>query len=60
MIKMTTELFNKFSTKQEELDSMIREKHNISTLLWQNDLNVNHILVLKVEMAEFINDRRKT
>lgn len=56
MIKMTTELFEKFSKKQEELDSMIRKKHNISTLVWQNDLNVNHILALKVEMAEFANE----
>jgi len=56
MIKMTTELFNKFSTKQEELDSMIREKFNISEEQWMNDYNAQHKVALQVELHELINE----
>lgn len=56
MIKMTTELFDKFSTKQEELDSMIREKFGISEEEWEGKLNYPHGIALKVEVAEFVNE----
>ncbi|QIH78293.1 hypothetical protein GTN30_06375 [Macrococcoides canis] len=56
MIKMTTELFNKFSTKQEELDSMIREKFGISDDEWKHRLDVNHSIALQTEVSEFINE----
>lgn len=56
MIKMTTELFNKFSTKQEELDSMIREKFGISESEWKNDLDVQHNIALRVELHELVNE----
>lgn len=56
MIKMTNELFEKFSTKQEELDSMIREKFTIGTTEWNYDLETKHLIALKVEVAEFVNN----
>ncbi|UBH07855.1 dUTP diphosphatase [Macrococcus armenti] len=57
MIKMTTELFNKFSTKQEELDSMIREKFGISEDEWKGEnMSIKHGLALQVEKFEFINE----
>ncbi|GGA99742.1 hypothetical protein ERX37_07885 [Macrococcus hajekii] len=56
MIKMTTELFNKFATKQEELDRMIRTKFNFSDDDWDFDLDTKHQIALKVEVAEFINN----
>lgn len=56
MIKMTNELFEKFSTKQEILDKAIREKHNISNIQWHGDLEVKHYIALRVEVAEFVNE----
>lgn len=57
MIKMTTELFEKFSKKQEELDSMIREKFGISEDEWKGEkLSIKHGLALQVEKFEFINE----
>lgn len=56
MIKMTTELFEKFSKKQEELDSMIREKFGISEDEWKYDLNVQHSIALRVELHELVNE----
>lgn len=56
MIKMTVDLFNKFSTKQESLDASIREKHDISESDWNINLQVNHDLALKNEIAEFHNE----
>lgn len=58
MIKMTNELFDKFSEKQKEIDAMIKEKHNISDLKWSVALHDQHEIALKVEMAEFINECR--
>ncbi|TDM23335.1 hypothetical protein ETI01_07990 [Macrococcoides caseolyticum] len=56
MIKMTTELFEKFSKKQEELDSMIREKFGININEWKRAYQRNHEIALKVELAEFVNE----
>lgn len=56
MIKMTTELFEKFSKKQEELDSMIREKFGISEDEWKHDLHAQHFIALKVELHELVNE----
>ncbi|PKE25143.1 hypothetical protein CW689_01375 [Macrococcoides caseolyticum] len=56
MIKMTTELFEKFSKKQEELDDMIRTKFTIGTTEWNYDLETKHLIALKVEVAEFVNN----
>ncbi|PKE18672.1 dUTP diphosphatase [Macrococcoides caseolyticum] len=56
MIKMTTELFEKFSKKQEELDSMIREKFGISEVEWKNYLNIQHSIALRVELHELVNE----
>lgn len=56
MIKMTTELFEKFSKKQEELDSMIREKFDININEWKRAYQRNHEIALKVELAEFVNE----
>lgn len=56
MIKMTTELFEKFSKKQDELDSMIREKFGISEDEWKYDLNVQHYIALRVELHELVNE----
>lgn len=58
MIKMTHKLFLKFSEKQEFLDSEIREKHDISSDEWLEDLDINHKLALRGEVAEFINEAR--
>ena len=56
MIKMTTELFEKFSKKQEELDDMIREKFGISEVEWKYDLNIQHYIALRVELHELVNE----
>ncbi|PKF08376.1 dUTP diphosphatase [Macrococcoides caseolyticum] len=56
MIKMTTELFEKFSKKQEELDSMIREKFGISEDEWKYDLSIQHSIALRVELHELVNE----
>jgi len=56
MIEMTTELFEKFSKKQEELDSMIREKFGISEIEWKYDLNIQHSIALRVELHELVNE----
>ncbi len=56
MIKMTTELFEKFSKKQEELDSMIREKFEISEDEWKYDLSIQHSIALRVELHELVNE----
>lgn len=56
MIKMKTELFEKFSKKQEELDSMIREKFDININEWKRAYQRNHEIALRVEIAEFVNE----
>lgn len=56
MIKMTNELFEKFATKQEQLDSMIREKLNITEQQWEEDYEFEHNAALKVEIHEFFNE----
>lgn len=53
---MTTELFEKFATKQEELDSMIRKKFGISEDEWKHHLNVQHSIALRVELHELVNE----
>mgnify|MGYP002719763595 CR=1 FL=1 len=60
MVKMTNELFEKFSKKQEELDSVIREKRNISLEEWNssNRYFFKHMLALINEKNEFINECR--
>ena len=58
MIKMTNEIFKKFSEKQEVLDRTIREKKNINADDWLEELHINHKLSLRGEIAEFINEAR--
>ncbi|MFC6292498.1 hypothetical protein BHU61_06655 [Macrococcus epidermidis] len=56
MIQITLKLFEKLAKKQEELDSNIRKQHNISADEWLEDLQQNHVLALKNEIAEFQNE----
>lgn len=58
MIKMTTEIFKKFSDKQEILDKNIRDKRNIDYDKWLEELHINHKIALRGEIAEFINEAR--
>ncbi|WP_414049796.1 dUTP diphosphatase [Macrococcus animalis] len=58
VIKMTNELFNKVSEKQEVLDNAVREKKNIDADQWLEDLQISHLLGLRGEVAEFINEAR--
>lgn len=58
IIKMTSELFNKLSNKQEVLDSKVRELKGIDSDQWLEDLQINHIISLRGEVGEFINEAR--
>lgn len=58
IIKMTSTLFNKLSEKQEVLDSAVRKNKDISADQWLEDLHINHIIALRVEVSEFINEAR--
>nr|WP_165983484.1 dUTP diphosphatase [Macrococcus goetzii] len=58
IIKMTSELFNKLSEKQEVLDSKVRELKGIDSDQWLEDLQINHIISLRGEVGEFINEAR--
>lgn len=58
IIKMTSELFNKLSNKQEILDSKVRELKGIDSDQWLEDLQINHIISLRGEVGEFINEAR--
>src|SRR5699024_4193349 len=56
MIELTLEDFKYFSKKQELLDNEIKKQKNISDDEWKHDLDINHTLALKIEIAEFVNE----
>ena len=41
--------------QQEKLDLDIREKHDISKYSWDNEMDSEHEIALRVECAEFVN-----
>lgn len=41
--------------QQEKLDLDIREKHGISKYSWDNEMDAEHEIALRVECAEFVN-----
>ena len=41
--------------QQERLDHDIREKHGISKYSWDNEMDAEHEIALRVEAAEFVN-----
>lgn len=56
MIELTLEDFKYFSKKQELLDNEIKKQKNISDDEWKHDLDINHTIALKIEIAEFVNE----
>lgn len=56
MIELTLEDFKYFSEKQALLDEAIKKQKNITDDEWLHDLNNNHTIALKVEIAEFVNE----
>lgn len=56
MIELTLEDFKYFSKKQELLDNEIKKQKNISDDEWKHDLDINHTVALKIEIAEFVNE----
>lgn len=56
MIELTLEDFKYFSRKQKLLDNEIKRQKNISDDEWKHDLDINHTIALKIEIAEFVNE----
>ena len=56
MIELTLEDFKYFSEKQALLDEAIKKQKNITDDEWKNDLDINHTIALKIEIAEFVNE----
>ena len=56
MINLTLEDFEYFSEKQALLDEAIKKQKNITDEEWLHDLENNHVIALKVEVAEFVNE----
>ena|SRR5699024_9345500 len=56
MIELTLEDFKYFSKKQTLLDNAIKKQKNITHDEWLHDLDNNHTIALKVEIAEFVNE----
>lgn len=56
MIELTLEDFKYFSEKQALLDEAIKKQKNITDDEWLHDLNNNHTIALKVEIAEYVNE----
>src|SRR5699024_9652266 len=56
MIELTLEDFKYISEKQTLLDNAIKKQKNITHDEWLHDLDNNHTIALKVEIAEFVNE----
>lgn len=56
MIELTLEDFKYFSEKQALLDEAIMWRKRISRDMWLYELEHNHEIALKVEIAEFVNE----
>lgn len=56
MIELTLEDFKYFLEKQALLDEAIMKEKQITKNEWLNDLENNHVIALKVEVAEFVNE----
>lgn len=58
IIKMSKTLFDKLSEKQEVRDRKVREVKDIDADQWLEELHINHIIALRGEVGEFINESR--
>lgn len=53
---LSADNFEYLSQQQGVLDADIRKSHNISEASWTSDLGTSHLLALRVEIAELINE----